>query len=160
MKPSTKISGCQDGYTLIEMLSVVMVIAAIMIGSFTTWKIQLQKSQDAKRKSDINKLKITFEEYFNDREEYPPLSTTSHCGQGDLKNFGMRVIPCDPNGSGYVYQWIDPANPRSGFRIYAKLKVKQDADITKLGCTQTAGCNVPGCPDCNYGVAIGGTVAQ
>jgi len=126
----------QAGFTLVELLIVIailVIMAVILIGTLNPI-VLVGKAHDARRKSDLNKIKTTFEEYFNDKGIYPP--------QGDIDNWNksgncdkaidskydiskyVAVLPCDPNGNiYYVYTTTDT------FRVITNLENKLDKDI-------------------------------
>lgn len=49
---------------------------------YAVWSISsnLAKSRDSKRKSDLDRIKIAFEDYYGDTNEYPPDGILSDCG--------------------------------------------------------------------------------
>jgi len=133
------ISQNNRGFTLIELLVVIAIIgllASVVMVSFPTAQ---RSARDAERKSDLNAIRQSLEEYWNLYERYPTesLCTDSSVGCGGcgcavynypngtnwdansdfqdllpLNNFG--VIPVDPiNNATYRY-WYEPSGNGQG----------------------------------------------
>lgn len=64
------------GFTLVELLIVILVIGIMAAGLLYIIDPlgQIQKANDAKRKSDLEQLQRTLETYYNDNGKYPPSS--------------------------------------------------------------------------------------
>jgi prepilin-type N-terminal cleavage/methylation domain-containing protein len=100
----------KSGFTLIEML-VVIAIIAILTGIIMTNLVGSRaKSRDAKRASDLSQIALAIEQYFDRCDVYPATLSTSAGGAGicpndannspiTLGNF-ISVIPLDPSGTG------------------------------------------------------------
>lgn len=129
----------QRGFSLIELLLVVSIIALILLIVFANLKTQLQKARDSQRKSDLTKIQKSFEDYFNDAMCYPAAEVLDNCGSADLSPY-LKSILCDPiSRDPYVYV---PGSPSlcSGYRVCAKLENKEDSDIARIGCHPEDGC--------------------
>ena len=144
----------RDGFTLIEMVIVVAILALLLIITMMSWKNQLNKARDAQRKDDLQRISIAFEEYFSDFGCYPPENILDNCGGGELKPY-LDKIPCDPvtdKPYEYVPDGDKPACPRN-FRLLARLGNETDPAIASLGCAGELGCGWDGDPVYNYGVS-------
>ena len=93
------------GFTLVEILvvmAVIAILATFVARSFTGSK---QKAQDARRLTDIKNIATALERYYNQNDGYPAAITA---GQA-LKNPGgtvtyLSLVPGDPtNGAAYYY---------------------------------------------------------
>jgi prepilin-type N-terminal cleavage/methylation domain-containing protein len=123
----------KNGFTLVELLivmSIVAILGVILTGIINPVAL-IAKSHDSRRKSDLNKIKTSFEEYFNDRGQYPvnvsSWNTKDNCGKSvttDFINNYVKNWPCDPNGN--VYR-IDVDAKK--FRVIINLENKTDKDI-------------------------------
>ncbi len=136
------------GVTMIELLVVVAFLALLVLLGVFVYKRQIFKGYDARRKSDLNRIKIALEEYEKDNNCYPPFLPS--CGGSDagiLKGY-ISKIPCDPHtGENYVY-YVDPTTPGCGswFWIFTNMENNSDQQVAELGC----GGRICG-PDTNYG---------
>ena len=94
------------GFSLIEVLVVVGILALLLIIGFQQFGTQMAKGRDARRKADLDKIKKVYEDYASDYNQYPPFGTLDTCGDstGTALEKYLNEIPCDPaNGSPYVY---------------------------------------------------------
>jgi len=97
----------EKGFTLVELM-VVIAIIAILTGIIITGLVSSKgKSRDAKRASDLSQIQLAIEQYFDRCDQYPasPLSTSASTGcptnnnvQITLGSF-ISVIPTDPLGA-------------------------------------------------------------
>lgn len=108
MNCKLKISTKSGGFTLVELIVVVTIIAimaVIMAGIFNSVGI-FNKARDAQRKKDLGRIKVAFEEYFNDKGCYPgeiivdQLSLAENCGKTIFSPW-LGTWPCNPGGLPY-----------------------------------------------------------
>jgi type II secretory pathway pseudopilin PulG len=121
------------GFTLVELLIGFTIIALLMlmlIGTINPIAL-VNKGRDSKRKSDLNMIKRAFEEYFNDKGEYPlytdliAWNTSDNCGKTvSFMGKYLRTWPCDP--SGQPYNMVSKDN---WFKVVTNLDNKKDDDI-------------------------------
>lgn len=161
-----------SGFTLLEILIVVALLAVIgaAIIIFLNPIQQINKAWDSKKKSDLNILKKSFEDYYNDKGCYPTLEevcynakseyapneakTCNICGNNPLSpSFTpyLTTLPCDPESpkKEFLYQVDDLTCPK-WFKVYSELGYKIDPVISELGCTEGA-CGIAP----NYGYDFG-----
>jgi len=157
---------------MIEVLVVVFVIGILSGLGVRTVKKQIDKSRDARRKSDIYKLTVSFEDYFNDNICYPTNADWEDVSCGDNSTIFSPYLdsfPCDPTTKEkYTYQTIDQEGNYCdgvcgdcyGYRILSQLANKSDKDIVEIGCDPDEGCGVevPDGKNPNWGIAMGGKV--
>jgi prepilin-type N-terminal cleavage/methylation domain-containing protein len=149
------------GFTLVEILIVVMIIAilaviALMLSNPTR---QRQKLYDVKRKRDLNQLKGLYALFYDQHSRYPTgeelcydtptvsgATCTCHiCGvERDNKVFGqqLQTLYCDPEHpkSTYVYQYACGDYP-DWYKIYTHLSIDDSAQLPAQDVT------------CRYGVS-------
>ena len=98
----------KKGFTLVELLivmAILLMMATMMVGTLNSVGI-FNKARDARRKKDIGRIKIAFEDYYNDKSCYPSptivsnLMLATNCGTGVFKPW-LPSWPCDPNGTPY-----------------------------------------------------------
>jgi len=124
----------KDGFTLIEILVVMAILgimSVIMVGILNPIALT-GRGYDARRKKDLGRIKVAFEEYFNDKECYPteadlvPLRLKSNCGMGVFSPW-MSKWPCDPNGQPY-YVFVEQITCPRWFKLITNLENKKDND--------------------------------
>lgn len=115
-----------SGFTLIELLIVVSIIALLALLVISVLVGQIRKGNDAKRKADLDRIKIAVEEYEKDHNCYPPPNLML-CDQplndpgSGLKPY-LNKIPCDPiTKASYYYDYDDSKVCASWFRVYSFL---------------------------------------
>lgn len=118
-----------SGFTLVELIIVIAIIAILAALFITFLPGQISKGNDAKRKADINRLKIAVEEYEKDHNCYPQ-SVECIKDPTSLQPY-LDIIPCDPTThQSYAYEPGGSVSCPSWWRLYADLENKQDPSIT------------------------------
>lgn len=128
----------KNGFTLSEVLVTVTILVilsmTVLIGLNPL--IQIFRGYDARRKSDLYKLKNAFESYYVDHDCYPATDVLQMCGSNILDPY-LKVIPCDPqDGTPYSLTLIpsDSVCPQQ-YAIYSTLMRPGDSQA-----------NIPDCP--------------
>lgn len=159
------------GFTLIELIIVIgilSVLSTVLIATLNPMA-QFQKSNDAKRKSDLGQIQKVLEQYYQDNTgKYPRSSTISDtCGSpptacpyrivssdavNPVKEWGtawtpyINVLPKDPNNSKkYVYY----SSGGQSYYLYASLD---------RGSKDPQACSGTQCPNVPSGVKCGGSL--
>ena len=136
------------GFTLIELLVVIAVIGVLAVGTITLINplTQIQKANDAQRKSDLKQIQNALESYYNDNSKYPD-SLTFGSPWGNY----MSQVPNDPTPSkNYSYS---SALSGQGYYLYASLD-RETNILSNLPSGATCG-TLP--IVCNYGVSSSNT---
>ncbi len=151
------------GLTLVELIVVMLLLAALATTGLGSYLRSLQRARDSQRKADLAQVQRALEAYFNDRGKYPSSSSdgkimgcgsagTSVCDWGSYFGISetqptyMQKLPVDPktaSGQTYVYQ----SSGGVDYRLYAKLENEDDPQI--ISTTVSCGTGV----NCNYGVS-------
>ena len=121
-----------SGFTLIELMIAVCIIAILVFLAVNTYISQTLKGYDARRKADLDRIKVATEEYEKDNNCYPPagLVVCENGGLG-LKPY-LNTIPCDPRThASYAFE-PGPGVCAAWFRAYAKLENAGDKSIIPL----------------------------
>jgi len=129
------------GISLVELLIVLSIfIMLIAFGAFSLI-IQIGKGHDAKRKDDLEKIRLSFEDYFNDHGCYPDESVLANCGSGDFSPY-LSYIPCDPvTKEPYVMLYTGTDSCHKWFTVFTRLGYTKDPAIAQGECPR--GCEVP-----------------
>jgi prepilin-type N-terminal cleavage/methylation domain-containing protein len=121
----------KKGFTLAEIIVVMAIIAifgTMMIAVFNSIGIT-NKARDAQRKEDLKKIKVAFEEYFNDKGYYPPdvdsWNIASNCGKNVFSPY-LNSWPCGPGDVTYKILVESSSNK---FRAITNLENRKDKDI-------------------------------
>jgi len=139
-------------FTLIELMIIVTIVGILVIISLIGLQKQLPKARDGQRKADLNRLKIAFEDYYNDHNCYPPpewFDNSSDCGSNVLRPY-LSSIPCDKKTrQPYIIQTDNTGC--TWYKIYTNLENSDDPAVFPPVVVNT---NVY-----NYGVSSGSTPA-
>jgi general secretion pathway protein G len=142
----------KNGFTMIELLAIVAIIAILILVLMFLMRNQNARGYDARRKADLENIKIAFEDYFNDNDCYPEAGVLDVCQDDSFQPY-LKSIPCDPvSGDPYAYE---PVAGCGGYRAYAVLQDSSDPVIEKLGCDGAEGCGAVSGIEYNYGISIG-----
>jgi len=129
------------GFTLTEVLIVVLVLASLIALILFALRNQIFKGNDAKRKGDIHRIRIAMEEYEKDNNCYPTPDMII-CKPGIGLQPYLNKIPCDPTTKASYYIEVEDSTCPSWYRIYLNLENKVDSDIDETGCTYGCGPNL------------------
>lgn len=139
----------KPAFTLIELLIVVAILAILTLTVLSSLSGQRTKGEDAKIKADLARLKIAFEDYYNDHNCYPPpawFTAAANCGSTILAPY-LQTLTCDPK-TGLPYPVETDPTGCTWFKIYANLSTLSDPDLLSLTYSQG---NVT--KTANYGVS-------
>lgn len=161
----------KSGFTLVELLIVIVIIgilASIGLGSFNTAQM---KSRDSKRKTNLQQIANALEIYYNDKGKYPASNVAGSimgCGAGAIlecswgvdpfsntttNTIYMTKLPSDPSEDQYYYYRTAASN--SKYQLYTHLENTQDKDIITITLPSL---NCGTATDvCNYGISSGNT---
>ena len=108
----------QGGFTLLELLIVIVIIGILALLIIPNITSAPKKARDTKRKTDITTVRKGLEEYFVDNNVYPTLLTDLQTGSAPI----MKTIPTDPKNTGvYVYTYT-PTNTNSTYTLKSCLE--------------------------------------
>lgn len=127
----------KSGFTLVELLIVITIMAILvtaMTGALNPAAL-VDRAHDASRKKDVNRIKVAFEEYYNDNGCYPnatvvaALSDPANCDRNIALFPQLRPWVCDPVTNKTYVVVVEPSNCPRWYKIMAKLANRSDSDI-------------------------------
>jgi len=139
LNPKSYLLNPKRGFTLIEIMVVVAIIAILVVLAMFMFMNNLGKARDGRRKGDLDRLKIAFEEYYGDENTFPGGDILSECGSGNLKPY-LSSVPCDPKTNKPYCYIYDTDNNGQNYRILASLENTSDPIISELNCSGSAYC--------------------
>ena len=121
----------QRAFTLVEFIIVItllMLLAVITVSALNPGLLP-ERGRDAQRKKDVGRIRIAFEEYFNDKGCFPTQATIDaiECDKNGFQPW-LSIWPCDPIGQKYYIFTSSAACPTS-YRILTNLRNKTDKQI-------------------------------
>ncbi len=133
----------QSGFTIVELLIVIVVIgilAAIVITTFTGVQ---KKGRDADRKSDINSIYSQVEVYFAENAKYPSLAQLNNATfrSASLKGLSNDAL-ADPSNAGTVAVTGTTPAANSGTFQYAYVVTATGGGACDNGASGDADCAV------------------
>jgi prepilin-type N-terminal cleavage/methylation domain-containing protein len=148
----------QSGFTLIELIIVIAILAILLIIGFMSWRNQFDKAKDADRKNDLQRLSIAFEDYYNDHDCYPTSEILQNCESSELQPY-LQSVPCDPLTRTCYCYLTDGSDCPQDYRLLSSLDNTADPAIITLQCHGELFCGWE--PECatseqsgyNYGVS-------
>lgn len=155
----------KKGITLVEVIIVVgilMFLVAVAIGSLDTVGI-FNRARDARRKKDVYRIKVAFEDYYTDKGCYPSkemvesLNSKANC-YGRIFAPWLSRWPCDPNDRNYYVQvGYDDTCPK-WFKVFAILENQSDDEISERW--RDTGIISVGVTDYNFGMSSANTTVE
>lgn len=130
----------ESGTSLVELLivmAILVLLAMAAVGALNPKKLSDQ-GFDARMKKDLQRIKVAFEEYYNDNGCYPTndqisdwrLEDKSSCGTAISAFPQLRPWVCSPRGDPYQIATEDTDDDcPSWFKVYANLGNRHDGDI-------------------------------
>lgn len=143
---------------MIELLVVLAIIGVMAILFFFGMRGQIEKGRDAKRKDDLEDIKIAYEDYYSDNDCYPPDDALSNPASTALEPY-LNPIPRDPLTDD-PYRYLPLSGTCPGYRLLTKLEFQDDPSIFEVGCTKTSCGLSTDYLEVNYGVAVGTDVPE
>jgi type II secretion system protein G len=112
----------QSGFTLLELLIVIVIIGILALLIIPNITSAPKKARDTKRKTDITTIRKGLEEYFVNNNVYPSALTDLTTGSAPI----IKTMPTDPkNAAPYTYTYT-PASSNTTYTLSACLENDQD----------------------------------
>ena len=138
-----KISKNNSGFTLFELLvsiSIIAIMTAVAVVSFGGLN---RKTRDARRTSDLEKIRLTLEAARQIGNTYPAKANFATVLVGSSL---LEKIPTDPKGVGYSY-YYDVGNSNYTYFLCAQMEDLGSTNISSCGSNYCGSGN-----NCNYRV--------
>lgn len=134
----------QGGFTLVELLIAIVIIALLSVIGINSFIASQMKSRDSQRKSDLQQISKSLEMYYNDKGRYPDdngagllqvgganLEWNASFYDSTVTNGAiyMARLPKDPGSSSYHYVVVPPQG--AGYKLYARLENIRDGGVVK-----------------------------
>lgn len=119
---SLKLLKKQGGFTLLELLIVIVIIGILALLILPNITSAPKKARDTKRKTDLAAIQKGLEEYYVDNNAYPAALSALTVGSAPI----LKTVPTDPkNTSPYVYVYT-PGSGNTTYTLDACLENDQD----------------------------------
>lgn len=147
----------RTGFTLVEVLIVITIIVILGLAILLTLNplTQIFKGYDTRRRSDLDLLETTFENYYADHGSYPSPTVLEQCDSPGLQPY-LNSIPCDPTTKKpYKSYFVSgPSENQSlpqQYAIYASIEAPgNDPAVNQIhNCPQTIAVHSPGMSNAN-----------
>ncbi len=124
------------GVTLVELLlvmAIIVVLATMMTGAINPIAL-VGRANDSKRKKDLGRIRVSFEDYYNDKGCYPnqnkiaELSDSDNCSSGMFSPW-LNSWPCDPETKQPYYVYTEDSDCPDWFKVITNLGNENDTDI-------------------------------
>lgn len=137
-------SGKISGFTFIEMLILVAVLALFISFALVPNLLgNVAKARDSQRKQDLNKLSKILEDYYNDKQHYPPsdypTGTIKDAPWGSPLTPYLSALPKDPFSPNQEYYYVSDPGGGNFYAFFTKLENTNDPDIENVGCSRGCG---------------------
>jgi type II secretion system protein G len=136
---STKYLKEQKGFTLLELLIVIVIIGILALLIIPNITSAPKKARDTQRKTDITTIRKGLEEYYVNNNTYPAaLSALEAVSTGPI----MKDVPDDPKNTGVLVYTYTEGTPANGYTLKACLENAGDSGAnvaTDAACTAPAG---------------------
>ena len=95
------------GFTLIEILVTISIIALLTMIGVTNFRVANQKARDGRRQGDLEQIRAALELYRTDEAEYPADITAGQTIESPTGTIYMNEVPTDPLGPQAYYYSSD-----------------------------------------------------
>lgn len=124
------------GVTLVEVLlvmTIIVILATMMTGAINPIAL-VGRANDSKRKKELGRIRVSFEDYYNDKNCYPTqgvvdgLVNQANCGSSIFSPW-MNSWPCDPETKQPYYVYTEDLGCPDWFKVITNLGNENDTDI-------------------------------
>lgn len=123
------VPGNERGFTLLELLVVIGIIAILVSMATVSYNSAQVRSRDARRRSDLNSMRNSLEQYYAANSFVYPAATCS-----DADSYVQGSWPVDPGGGSYTETCAG-----STYCICALLEAGSGGNSDNSSCNWTSG---------------------
>jgi type II secretion system protein G len=136
------------GFTLIEILVVITIMAVLLAAGVATYTSVIKKSRDAKRRSDIGQIQQALEMFRADVLEYPHCPNDDSAYQDIATCLNVAVGPAPANVPFSQYLPTRPSDPKvsSDFHYYYRRPTTTTYFVTAFVESDATSHLAPSCP--------------
>jgi len=131
------------GFTLMELLVVITIIAVMMAGAIISYSSITTRSRDSKRKSDIEQIRQALEMYRADNLVYPVCAGTGALDVTCLSSVAgfssyLTTIPSDPkSSSGFAYYYQNPTTTTYCLTMFSEVETQPGSGCASVTAPST-----------------------
>lgn len=138
------ISKKQKGFTIVELLIVIVVIAILATISIVAYNGVQQRARDSQRKSDLAAIAKALELYRVDNGHYPPAASGGWCTQlshpsiphlRTALSLYMGQLPKDPLYADTYRDYFYRNNAGNSYGLYAEMESSGNGSYSTGSCT-------------------------
>ena len=127
----------RGGFTLIEILVTISIIALLTMIGVTNFRVAHQKARDGRRQGDLEQIKAALELYRTDEAEYPVDINTGDPIQSPTGTIYMNEVPTDPLTTQDYYYSSDGET----YALCAALELDTEGSCGGASCGTGVTCN-------------------
>lgn len=140
-----------NGFTMVELLIVIVLIGILISISFTGYVASQRSARDGKRKADLEQIRAALEMYRSDVGSYP-VQTSSNWFTNNMIAYGSDVyLSAAPNDPVSSYKYFYSQSSPNSYSLCARLEslARENPPPTPpSGCSAQTSCG----DYCNYKV--------
>ncbi len=116
MYKATERSRNQKGFTLVELMVVVVILGVLAALVIPTLSGQIDKAKINRTYADMKSIQNALQLHFADNNQYPAATGTAVPA---LPNYGLATIPTDAWGQPFYYETVTVAGRRTEYNLYS-----------------------------------------
>ncbi len=125
----------KEAFTLVELVIVITIVSFLISALAIGYINQLRKARDAKRKTHLQKMRLAFEDYYNDWGCYPDDGAVFEDCRSNVFSPWIKEIYCDPLGNSVFYKVVpQESDCPDWYAIYTNIEYSRDPQLLVNEC--------------------------